>query len=53
MAKKAIDQGMEASHMSSALAVEGDCYEQLLHTQDRLEGLSAFSEKRNPVYTGK
>ncbi|GJM86325.1 hypothetical protein PR202_ga02175 [Eleusine coracana subsp. coracana] len=53
MAKKAVDQGMEISDMSSALVVEGDCYEQLLHTQDRLEGLSAFAEKRKPVYTGK
>jgi hypothetical protein len=29
-----------------ALAAEGDCYEQLL---GRLEGLSAFAEKRKPV----
>jgi methylglutaconyl-CoA hydratase len=35
--------------MSSALAADGDCYEQLLHAQDRLEGLSAFAEKRKPV----
>ncbi|XP_039790767.1 probable enoyl-CoA hydratase 2, mitochondrial isoform X2 [Panicum virgatum] len=53
MAKKAINQGMEVAAMSSALAVEGECYEQLLHTQDRLEGLAAFAEKRKPVYTGK
>lgn len=53
MAKKAINQGMEVADMPSALAVEGDGYEQLLHTQDRLEGLAAFAEKRKPVYTGK
>ena len=53
MAKKAINQGMEVADMSSALAVEGECYEQLLHTQDRLEALVAFSEKRKPVYKGK
>ncbi|CAN6279401.1 unnamed protein product [Urochloa humidicola] len=53
MAKKAIDRGMEVSDMSSALAVEGECYEQLLHTQDRLEALAAFAEKRKPAYTGK
>ncbi|CAL4967953.1 unnamed protein product [Urochloa decumbens] len=53
MAKKAINQGMEVSDMPSALAVEGECYEQLLHTQDRLEALAAFAEKRKPVYTGK
>ncbi|CAN6232699.1 unnamed protein product [Urochloa humidicola] len=53
MAKKAINRGMEVPDMSSALAVEGECYEQLLHTQDRLEALAAFAEKRKPVYTGK
>ncbi|WVZ74388.1 hypothetical protein U9M48_022572 [Paspalum notatum var. saurae] len=53
MAKKAIDRGTEVADMSSALAVEGECYEQLLHTQDRLEALAAFAEKRKPVYIGK
>ncbi|XP_062222579.1 probable enoyl-CoA hydratase 2, mitochondrial isoform X1 [Phragmites australis] len=52
MAKKAINEGVEVD-MSSALAVEEECYEQVLHTQDRLEGLAAFAEKRKPVYTGK
>ncbi|RLN09985.1 hypothetical protein C2845_PM11G11200 [Panicum miliaceum] len=52
MAKKAINQGTEVD-MTSALAVEEECYEQVLHTQDRLEGLAAFAEKRKPVYTGK
>ncbi|CAN6232701.1 unnamed protein product [Urochloa humidicola] len=52
MAKKAINQGAEVD-MNSALAVEEECYEQVLHTQDRLEGLAAFAEKRKPVYAGK
>ncbi|XP_039790775.1 probable enoyl-CoA hydratase 2, mitochondrial isoform X2 [Panicum virgatum] len=52
MAKKAINGGAEVD-MTSALAVEEECYEQVLHTQDRLEGLAAFAEKRKPVYTGK
>ncbi|XP_044403676.1 probable enoyl-CoA hydratase 2, mitochondrial isoform X2 [Triticum aestivum] len=52
MAKKAINEGMEVD-LSSALAVEEGCYEQVLHTQDRLEGLAAFAEKRKPLYTGK
>lgn len=26
---------------------------QVIPTQDRLEGLRAFKEKRKPVYTGK
>ncbi|VAI59089.1 unnamed protein product [Triticum turgidum subsp. durum] len=52
MAKKAINEGVEVD-LSSALAVEEECYEQVLHTQDRLEGLAAFAEKRRPLYTGK
>ncbi|CAM0944989.1 unnamed protein product [Alopecurus aequalis] len=51
MAKKAINQGMEVD-LSSALTIEEECYEQVLHTQDRLEGLAAFAEKRKPLYTG-
>ena len=53
MAKKAINEGAEVADMSSALAIEGECYEQLLYTQDRIEALAAFAEKRKPVYTGK
>ncbi|PWZ29467.1 ATP-dependent DNA helicase PIF1 [Zea mays] len=32
MAKKAINEGAEVADMSSALAIEGECYEQLLYT---------------------
>ncbi|PON64587.1 Crotonase superfamily [Parasponia andersonii] len=52
MAKKAINEGLEVN-MDSGLAVEHDCYEQLLDTKDRLEGLAAFAEKRKPNYTGE
>ncbi|KAI3465066.1 hypothetical protein Pfo_021729 [Paulownia fortunei] len=52
MAKRAIDGGLEVD-MTSALALEEDCYEQLLHTKDRLEGLAAFAERRKPNYTGE
>ncbi|KAL0314006.1 UNVERIFIED_CONTAM: putative enoyl-CoA hydratase 2, mitochondrial [Sesamum angustifolium] len=52
MAKRAIDGGVELD-MASALALEEDCYEQLLHTEDRLEGLAAFAERRKPNYKGE
>ncbi|CAA7027639.1 unnamed protein product [Microthlaspi erraticum] len=52
MAKKAIDEGIETS-LASGLEVEEMCYQELLNTQDRLEGLAAFAEKRKPLYTGK
>ncbi|KAK9274606.1 hypothetical protein L1049_021856 [Liquidambar formosana] len=52
MAKRAINEGLEIG-MESALELEEECYEQLLNTKDRLEGLAAFAEKRKPVYTGQ
>ncbi|CAM8933755.1 unnamed protein product [Rhodiola kirilowii] len=52
MAKRAINKGLEVD-MESALELEEDCYEQLLNTKDRLEGLAAFAEKRKPVYKGE
>jgi methylglutaconyl-CoA hydratase len=52
MAKRAINEGVEMD-MASALALEEECYEQLLNTKDRLEGLMAFAEKRKPRYSGE
>lgn len=52
MAKKAINEGLEID-LESALELEEECYEQVLNTKDRLEGLAAFAEKRKPIYTGK
>ena len=33
--------------------MEKTCYLDLINSEDRLEGLKAFSEKRKPVYKGK
>ncbi len=51
MAKAAIDRGFDVS-MEQGLAIERECYDVTLFTEDRNEGLRAFAEKRDPVYTG-
>nr|KYP51520.1 hypothetical protein KK1_026681 [Cajanus cajan] len=51
MAKRAINEGVETD-LTSALALEEDCYDQVLSTKDRREGLAAFAEKRKPIYIG-
>jgi enoyl-CoA hydratase len=50
-AKAAIDRGSELP-LAEGLAVEAACYERVLPTQDRLEALAAFAEKRPPRYVG-
>lgn len=51
-AKFAIDQGVDRD-LAAGLALETKAYLQLLNTKDRLEGLAAFAEKREPVYIGE
>lgn len=50
-AKKSIRTGMQMD-IRSALQFEIEAYNRLVGTQDRLEGVKAFSEKRKPVFTG-
>lgn len=50
-AKFAINHGMEAS-LEVGLALETKAYEATIPTQDRLEALAAFAEKRKPVFKG-
>jgi methylglutaconyl-CoA hydratase len=52
MAKKAIDKGLQVD-LCSGYAIEESCYEQVIPTKDRLEGLKAFAEKRKPRFTGE
>jgi len=50
-AKDAIDRGVEMP-ITEGLAHEAKCYERVLGTEDRLEALAAFAEKRKPVFKG-
>lgn len=52
LAKAAISLGSELD-LASGLRVEEACYAQVIPTKDRLEGLAAFAEKRQPKYTGE
>ena len=51
-AKHAIDEGSHLD-LDAALSVEQAKYALTLGTEDRLEGLKAFAEKRAPVYRGR
>ncbi len=51
-AKTAINQGYQ-SDITTGLSIEHLCYKETIPTQDRIEGLQAFKEKRKPVYQGK
>ena len=51
-AKKAIESGFSVD-IETGLTIESSCYQTVLNTKDRLEGLKAFSEKRAPVYENK
>jgi enoyl-CoA hydratase/carnithine racemase len=51
-AKFAIDAGLE-SDLQTGLSIEAQAYQTCIPTEDRLEGLAAFREKRKPVYKGK
>ena len=51
-AKVAINQGVEVD-LATGLKIESLAYSALIPTEDRLEGLLAFQEKRTPQYSGK
>ncbi|QED27460.1 enoyl-CoA hydratase [Microvenator marinus] len=51
-AKLAVDRGIELP-LQDALDFEAECYALTIPTEDRLEGLKAFAEKREPVWKNK
>lgn len=51
-AKKAIEGGFDLP-IAEALAYEWECYQAVLATDDRIEALRAFSEKRPPRFKGR
>ena len=51
-AKIAIDAGMQAD-LDTGLAIESRAYAVTVPTEDRLEGLAAFKERRKPSFKGK
>lgn len=51
-AKFAINYG-SVTDLETGLVIEEKAYEVTIPTEDRLEGLNAFKEKRKPNYTGK
>lgn len=52
VAKKAINEGFNQS-LDKALTIERDSYNIALNTQDRDEALSAFIDKRKPIWRNK
>lgn len=52
LAKRAIEGGWDLP-LERALALEWECYQGVLGTEDREEALRAFAEKRQPIFRGR
>ncbi len=52
MCKKAINEGMQVD-IDRAMTLEADIFGILFSTEEQKEGMTAFVEKRKPVFTGK
>ena len=51
-AKRSMHFGLQMD-LRSALRFEVECYNQLVGTEDRKEGILSFNEKRKPVFKGR
>ena len=52
MVKLAVNTGSNTD-IESGLIIESACFANAFSTEDRKEGLTAFVEKRKPVYAGR
>lgn len=52
LAKRAIQQSQEGG-LSAGLAYEREAFSLIFSTEDKVEGLQAFTEKRKPVFRGE
>jgi len=52
LAKQAIERGADLP-LAEALAIEWEAYQGVLSTDDRIEALKAFEEKRSPEFKGR
>ncbi|MGB9616567.1 MAG: enoyl-CoA hydratase/isomerase family protein [Desulfomonilaceae bacterium] len=52
MAKVAIDQGLQAD-LRTGLQIEARCFSLCFGTEDRIEGMKAFLEKREAAFKGR
>ncbi len=52
MGKEAINMGVQAD-LRTGLSIEARCFSLSFGSQDRVEGMNAFLEKRKPAFTGK
>ncbi len=52
LAKRAVEEGADLP-LPQALKKEWECYQGVLGTRDRVEGLKAFAEKRQPKFEGR
>ena len=51
-AKRSMHFGLQMD-IRTALRFEVECYNQLVGTEDRREGIASFNEKRKPVFKGR
>jgi enoyl-CoA hydratase/carnithine racemase len=52
LAKRAIDSGFDTNQLQG-LAIEAQAFHEAFGSQDKVEGVNAFIEKRTPQFSGR